>query len=271
MYATEENNLSFLSNPYPTSMIHLSVCCPASMFQSTRVRKPVDYTVNHFEADDVDKSSDQSEKECLDEEAVERDISSAQVVCGDATSGHNEKKQHNAGHPALEECLQRDYLDIGGGFCTEECEIGQPDVSQCGDPSFEAEFSKDYLNMGGGFCLDEGEPENDQDGGHGPALATASGNADLSHRSGFMDEADIDNGSVHSNLVPKGALNGLQEGGKMDAHDTASNVDHLNTSSNDGNSKGRGSLQENTKDDTGTTSVGGLSAMPFLRRKRRKS
>ena len=63
-----------------------------------------------------------------------------------------------------------------------------------------------------------------------------------------MDEADdIDNGSVHSNLVPKGALNGLQDGGKMDAYDTTSNVDHLNTSSNDGNSKGLGSLQENTK------------------------
>jgi hypothetical protein len=57
----------------------------------------------------------------------------------------------------------------------------------------------------------------------------------------------------------------------MDAYDTASNVDHLNTSSNDGNSKVWGSLPENTKDDTEMTSIGGLSAMPFLRRKWRKS
>jgi DNA excision repair protein ERCC-5 len=228
-------------------------------FQSTRVRRPVNYTVNHFEADDVDKSSDQSNTECSDEEAVEQE-------CGDAAAGHN------AGHPALEECLHGDSLEMGGGLCTDKCEISQPGVSQCVDLSFEARFSKDYLNMGGGFCLDEGEPESDTDGAHGPASATASGNADLSHRSSFLDEADdIDNGSVHSNLVPKGALNGLQDRGKMDADDTTSNVDHLNTSSNDGNSKGLGSLQENTKDHTGKTFVGGLSAMPFLRRKRRKS
>ena len=231
-----------------------------------RVRKPVNYTVNHFEADDVDKSSDQSNKECSDEVAVEQDISSAQVVCEDAAAGHN------AGHPALEECLHGESLEMGGGLCTDKCEIGQPDVSQCVDPSFEAEFSKDYLNMGGGFCLDEDEPENDKDETHGLASATASGNADLSHRSILVDEANgIDNGLVHSNLVPKGALNGLQYRGKMDADDTTSNLDHLNTSSNDGNSKGLGSLQGNTKDDTGKTSVGGLSAMPFLRKKRRKS
>jgi hypothetical protein len=51
---------------------------------------------------------------------------------------------------------------------------------------------------------------NDTNGAHGPTSATASRNVDLSHRSGFVDEADdIDNGSVHSNSVPKGALNGL--------------------------------------------------------------
>ena len=162
----------------------------------------MNYSVNDLEADDVDKSSDQRDKGYSDEEAVELDLSSAQGVCGDAAAGHGEKKQHDAGGPALEEHLHKDYVEMGGGFCTDEFEIGQPDVSQYGD-SFEAEFSEDYLKIGGGFCLDEGETQNDQDGAHDPTTATASGNADPSHCSGLMDEADLDCGSVQFNLGPK--------------------------------------------------------------------
>jgi hypothetical protein len=121
----------------------------------------VNYSVNDLEADDVDKSSDQRDKGYSDEEAVELDLSSAQGACGDAAAGHDEKKQHDAGGPALEEHLHKDYVEMGGGFCTDEFEIGQPDVSQYGD-SFEAEFSEDYLKIGGGFCLAEGETQNDK-------------------------------------------------------------------------------------------------------------
>uniref|UniRef100_A0A2N9I1V5 DNA repair protein UVH3 n=1 Tax=Fagus sylvatica TaxID=28930 RepID=A0A2N9I1V5_FAGSY len=243
---------------------------PEEVRRSRRFRKPVNYSVNDLEADDVDKSSDQRDKGYSDEEAVELDLSSAQGACGDAAAGHDEKKQHDAGGPALEEHLHKDYVEMGGGFCTDEFEIGQPDVSQYGD-SFEAEFSEDYLKIGGGFCLAEGETQNDEDGAHDPTTATASGNADPSHCSGFMEEADLGCGSVQFNLGPKGALDEIQDSGKTDAYDTDSKLEHLNASSNDDNSKGYVSLQENTKNDTGITSVGGLSAMPFLKRKRRKS
>ncbi|KAB1211737.1 DNA repair protein UVH3 [Morella rubra] len=241
---------------------------PDKVRRSARSRKPVNYTVNDFEVEDLEKSADQSEKKCSDDESLEQDLSSAQGVCGDAAAaGHNGKKQRHAEDPALEEGLHGDCLKIGGGFCTGECEISQPDVSQCLDPS-QTEVPKDYLKIGGGFCLDEGEEENDQDGSNGPAAASAPGNADISHLSGFMDEGDLDSGSAQSNLLPKDALDGP---GKTDAYNTESNQDHLNASSNDGNPKGYVDLPENRKGTTGTTTVGGLSAMPFLRRKRRKS
>lgn len=234
----------------------------------------MNYTENDFRTDDAEKSSDQSDEKCSAGEAVGQDISSAQGVCEDVAAGHNVNKQHdNAGDSALEEHLHIDYHEMGDGFCTEKCEIDQPDVSQIGDPSFEAEFSKDYLNMGGGFCLNEEERENDQDGTHCPATATASGSADPdpSHRFDFTNEADLDFGSVQSNLGPKGALDGLHATGKADVYDTQSNLDLQNALSNEGNSKGDVSQPQNTEDVTGKISVGGLSAMPYLKRKRRKS
>ncbi|XP_041008430.1 DNA repair protein UVH3 isoform X5 [Juglans microcarpa x Juglans regia] len=243
---------------------------PDKVRRSMRIRKPVNYTVNDSMMDDGEKSSDQSDEKCSAGEAVGRDLSSAQVVCEDAAAGHNENKQHNnAGDYAHEEHLHIDYHEMGGGFCTDKCEIDLPDVSQCGDPSFGAEFCKDYLNAGGGFCLDEGETKNDQDGTHCPtANASGSADPDPSHRIDFTNEADLDFGSVQSNLGPKGALDGLHATGKTDAYDTESNLDLQNASSNEGNSKEDASPPRNT---TGKTSVGGLSAMPFLKRKRRKS
>ncbi|KAG7981920.1 hypothetical protein I3843_04G023000 [Carya illinoinensis] len=242
--------------------------------ESMRIRKPVNYTVNDFMMDDGEKSSDQSDKKCSAGEAVGRDLSSAQGVCEDAAAGHNESKQHNnnAGDSAHEEHLHIDYHEMGGGFCTDECEIDQPGVNQCGEPSFEAEFCKDYLDTGGGFCLDEGETENDQDGTHCPATATGSGSADPdpSHRIDFTNEADLDFGPVQSNLGPKAALDGLHATGKTNVYDTESNLDLQNASSNEGNSKGDVSSPRNTTGKTSNT-VGGLSAMPFLKRKRRKS
>ena len=196
---------------------YLSAYCPACIFQSRRFQKPVNYSVNDLEADDADKSSDRSDKGYSDEEAVELDLSSAQGVSGDAAAGHDEKKQHDSGAPALEDHLHRDNVEMGGGFCTDKFEIGRPDVSPHGD-SFEAEFSKDYLEIGGGFCLDEDETQNDQDGAHDPTMVTASGNAELSHCSGLMDEADLDCGSVQFNLGPKGALNEAQYSEKTDAY-----------------------------------------------------
>ena len=76
-------------------------------------------SVNDLEADDADKSSDRSYKGYSDEEAVELDLSSVQGVSGDAAVGHDEKKQHDSGAPALEDHLHRDNVETGGGFCIE--------------------------------------------------------------------------------------------------------------------------------------------------------
>ena len=100
-------------------------------------------------------------------------------------------------------------------------------------------------------------------------MATASENAELSHCYGLMDEADLDCGSVQFNLDPKakGALNEAQDSEKTDASDTESKLDQLNASSNDNNSKEHVSLQDNTKNDTGTTSVKRSKCHAFFEKK----
>ncbi|KAF3444686.1 hypothetical protein FNV43_RR14379 [Rhamnella rubrinervis] len=211
---------------------------PHVLRKSMRSRKPVEYA----EIDDLDESVNQSYKKCLDEE-VEGE---QKAYCG-AASGVSENEPSNV---TLEEEWCKNYLETGGGFCAQEGEEGQPEpgVSQHGgDPSYEAaEFSKDdYLKMGGGFCMDEG----------GGAV--------------YHDEArEVE---MADDLV-----------GITDAHDVcepSTNEDHLNATNtiNDEQAKAKSGVvrrQDNatTHDDARTIPVDvALSAMPRLKRKRRKS
>lgn len=148
-------------------------------------------------------------------------------------SGLAENEQHNSGNPYLGEESCRDYLETGGGFCPDEGENGQADVSQHdAPPSLEAGFPEDYLKMGGGFCMDDGIAV-DQDEVCA-AKATVSENAVVSHCS---------------------------DTGIIDAHVSELSMDHMNATIND----------DQSKLGAGTTPVVALSAMPLLKRKRRKS
>ncbi|KAJ0052725.1 hypothetical protein Pint_02670 [Pistacia integerrima] len=128
---------------------------PQELRRSSRSRKSVNYCMNDQEIDDGGKIW--SNKECSNEEAGEQELFEVHGLAGDASADPFRKEQHKAGDPLLEEGSSGDYLERGGGFCVDEGEIGEPNVSQNEDPLCEAEFSKDHLIMGGGFCLDESE------------------------------------------------------------------------------------------------------------------
>ena len=100
-------------------------------------------------------------------------------------------------------------------------------------------------------------------------MATASENAELSHCYGLMDEADLDCGSVQFNLDPKakGALNEAQDSEKTDAYRARLVMPQVMIIIPRSMCLCRIIL----KMILGPPLLRGLSAMPFLKRKRRKS
>ncbi|XWS40772.1 hypothetical protein CRYUN_Cryun17cG0024300 [Craigia yunnanensis] len=225
---------------------------PQVVRRSMRTRNPVNYTVNDLE-DEVCLSN----KESSSEEAMEQEVA----------DNLNEKNLTEVQDPSPEEDFSRDYFERGGGFCMDEREIGQPDASQDVDPSSEAETSKHHLKMGGGFCMEESETTKDLDTAYyqDPNDATDSSNCFT-----FIDKADENIGSAKPSSSAERSLDGLQNGGKTHKPNAELNLDHQNAGNKD-DYKENAPLQEATITDTGATFVGGLTAMPTLKRKRRKS
>ncbi|XP_059670183.1 DNA repair protein UVH3-like [Cornus florida] len=233
--------------------------------RSTRVHKAVKYIPDDLEIVDLGKS-DQNDEKCSDEEAVQEEPFRDQDLVGDAAASSSGKNQHKVGDSSLKERLCGEYLEMGSEVCMDEAEpeteTGQLGSGQDGDLSFGVELSKEYLKMGGGFCLDEDEVDEDPDICASSSAAGASiiENPNPSHQSSFVEEVDHDIGSVQLVSSPTKALD--QNGGKTDASDSEKNLDHSNASTN----------KEHLKEDvSGMTPVRFLSAMPSLRRKRRKS
>ncbi|XVF16465.1 hypothetical protein REPUB_Repub10bG0033100 [Reevesia pubescens] len=218
--------------------------------RSTRTRNPVNYTVNEID-DEVGLSS----KESSGEEAMEKE----------AANDLNEKNLREVQEPSLDES-SGDYLERGGGFCMDETEIGQPDASQDVDPSSEAEVSKDCPKVGGGFCMEESETTKDLDTAY---YQDPVGQTDSSSCFAFTDKADDNIASDAPSSSAERSLDGLQNAGKTCKPIAELNLDHQNAANKD-DSKESAPLQETTANDSGTTFVGGLSAMPNLKRKRRK-
>lgn len=139
--------------------------------------------------------------------------------------------------PSPGDILAGDYLVESGGFCADE---DQPEVEndrvgsiQNEESSFKAD--KEFLHMGGGFCV---EDEEDQEGNE-PA-GNASGQSD----SPMSPESTPDN-----QALPK-----AQEMNLSDQNNTCMSND-----------------AENTETGATPSSVNAFSAIPFLKRKRRKN
>ncbi|XP_058188296.1 DNA repair protein UVH3 isoform X2 [Rhododendron vialii] len=218
---------------------------PRELRKSTRTRNAVKYTSDDdVEIDEPGKAS-HDEENCSDEEAVKEPFDDHHLV-GDTAASTGEKNPHKEEHSS------GDYFEMGGGFCSiEEPELktDEPSVGQNGDPSFEVESFQEYLNMGGGFCLDEDETKEDpHKQASEPATELVSDDSDP-HCSNIGEEAN-----------PKRR--------KADALYNEQNSDHLTPRASNNSSSPPESIGQ---DDSGTPPMKSLSAMPYLRRKRRKS
>lgn len=218
------------------------------IFQSTRFRKPVYYSVNDPEISDVGNIV--STKESSNKEEAKQWVHG---VRGDASADYSRKKQHVADDPSVD----KDYVESGGGFCIDDGEIGQPSVSLCDDPFLEAEISKDYLKLGGGFCDDESEPCKDQVAAKDPVFIGENSSTCFDSLDGVDCGVGLGDSIAGSN--PKEVTNGLEKI-RTDTFDREPNLALQNATSTD-----------NVRNDADGASGGALNAMTFLRRKRRRS
>ncbi|CAK7328204.1 unnamed protein product [Dovyalis caffra] len=225
--------------------VHVDVSnSPCELRKSTRSRKPVNYRVDDLEIDDVEKSLDQG-------------FPCAQESHGDGATDVNDNGQLKVGDSSLQS-FSKDYLERRDGFCIGE-EVGLPVMDQ-NNYSPKVEVSKDYLERGGGFCLDDSEAGKDQGSTHSPPTTADRETGDSSYFSDILE--DVDHGTE--------LLNELRNGGK-NVNDTDLKADSEVATPAGGHSVSSESLPEIIKNDNLTSGgVGSLSAMPFLKRKRRK-
>ncbi|TXG54627.1 hypothetical protein EZV62_019883 [Acer yangbiense] len=240
---------------------------PKEVRRSTRSRKPVDYSMNDNDPEIDDEGKTSSDKDYTTEESVKPDLFGVVGMSGDDSAGLDRRKQHKSGDPPLE-VFSSDHLERGGGFYVDEGEIDQSTMRQNEDPFSEAEVSKDYLKMGGGFCADESEIGENQ--GAVQNSATNEDDANSSPFFEFVEKVDPNIGSGDSFSSPRRAFNGLENEGRTDRSGSEVNLGHQNTTT-DNNSNADVSTQENVKSDSVNVSAGALTAMPFLKKKRRKS
>ncbi|KAJ8750315.1 hypothetical protein K2173_014230 [Erythroxylum novogranatense] len=230
---------------------------PLEVRRSTRSRKNVCYALNDVESDDLNELQDQSEYEMSErEEGFSRD----QVVSGEAPNDVNVLQQNKDKGPSLE-IPSSQYLESGGGFCIHEAEVSKPDVSQ-GSYPFEADAPKDYHIMGGGFCIREMETGEHQD----TAVPAFRETSESSHFSCFTEDAVFDN-VVHQLTSGTKRVAEVEE---TNASTIKQNVDSADASNTD-HPKFSDSMTKGAYNNPQVSGIGGLSAMPFLKRKRRKS
>ncbi|CAH2045105.1 unnamed protein product [Thlaspi arvense] len=172
------------------------------MRRSTRSRNPVKYDLK--EDDEIDESRNNGESLIENLEDDEFLTEEGRVGTVSAERTHNETN----------DCPSEDYIQMGGGFCTDEAEIEE---AHLGDKA-----TDDYRVMGGGFCVDE-------------------------------DETGEEDDAMDAEMV-----------------EPEENEEHRNKAKRR-NEEDASSLEKNVEIETGSSSAGGLSAMPFLKRKKRKS
>ncbi|KAJ4839275.1 hypothetical protein Tsubulata_050010 [Turnera subulata] len=212
---------------------------PSEVRRSKRLRRPVNYAVNEVEIDGK-MSLEEGDKKESDEEATDPGLSRTPRAHGD--NGSHGMEQHTEDYPAVQEDFSGDYFGRGGGFCVGEGEDDQLDVNQ-NESSFDANVSQDYLKMGGGFCVDDKEAGKDQDTGHSSPADAVGGAVDSLCFSTLEDAS-------HGAKLKMGNVESTGAGAE-------SNIGMPLPQSSAGND--------------GAAGIGGLSAMPFLKRKRRKN
>ncbi|XP_061337655.1 DNA repair protein UVH3 [Gastrolobium bilobum] len=238
---------------------------PKDLRRSMRSRKAVNYSFKDVEVEeaDADDSFDESNQTCLRKEPKEEKLSYIHGACRDGATDFSRGKESSI--PLKE---TRDSLESEGWFCTDAGETSHPGTGNR-DNSFDRDSSDGYLKMGGGFCSDDSEIGNNHNAiDDVNTAATLDCTADIPSCSEFLDETDHDKSS--SDILFSGAEkaeNEIQDEGTSFKFNKETNNDLLNA----GNHSDMGVLTPEIAHHNSGTSAGAFSAMPFLRKKRKKN
>ncbi|XP_054785792.1 DNA repair protein UVH3 isoform X2 [Prosopis cineraria] len=273
--------------------------------RSMRSRKIVNYSMDNVEIEDADASIDLSNKTDLNEEPIDEIFSGMHGVCGNADSGFSGHKE-NTINLSPKKDLSRSYLESSGGFCTDGektnagannfdssrdadyCKVGGGfclDEDETGSKHNEI-HDDNYLREGGGFCLDDDETGGKCNEINDNSATMVEDSAELTHgSSGFVDEAECDkNITCQSSSADKASGIELQDRGTT-KHKIEMNHDcNYDQSESDtgvfmsenahGNTENATAafrvMSENAHGNT-ENATAAFRAMPFLRKKRRKS
>ncbi|KAJ8424494.1 hypothetical protein Cgig2_006917 [Carnegiea gigantea] len=205
--------------------------------RSKRARKDINYADADEENDEPTVFPSRTSQSRSIGVAAEQLLSQCPNVAQENVANSSGVTELTPEGPSPGDILAGDYLVDCGGFCADE---DHPEVEndrvgsiQNEESSFKAD--KEYLQMGGGFCVEDDE---DQEGNE-PA-----GNASDQSDSSMSPESTPDN-----QASPK-----AQEMSLSDQNNTSMSND-----------------AENTETGATRSSVNALSAIPFLKRKRRKN
>uniref|UniRef100_A0A9I9CXP7 DNA repair protein UVH3 n=1 Tax=Cucumis melo TaxID=3656 RepID=A0A9I9CXP7_CUCME len=219
---------------------------PQERRRSSRIRKSASYAI-----DDSNQLSDHSADRFSNDKAEEDMVVQGQYAYPETIISQYENTESSS--RTLKQSLQNDYLETGGGFCLVEDETSRQEMCQNKDPAMEANNSEDYLTIGGGFCLDD----NDEcvDPVAHPNQAT------------ILEVQKDDLIPDRSTFSPKKHI--VEE--DTDTHiESLHNLGNSSYVSNRNSSQVGENVEEEPKDHCVRAFGGGLSAMPNLRRKRRK-
>ncbi|XP_050225185.1 DNA repair protein UVH3 isoform X3 [Mercurialis annua] len=226
---------------------------PQEVRRSARSRKPASYTEDDLETD-VDRTVDVR----CNKEAVEPGLFGV-VASRDASTSHSVEEQLKV-EDNLPGYLFKDYLERGKEGLSNNDVIGEAGVNPNNNPT-EVGVSQDYFKMGGGFCIEESETDPDQNAAYSPSMHHVWETPDSSKLLGDTEEADRCKGSDPSVSSAKRTFSDTQ-------HDSEPAMDFINAGDSGDHLKVSSSLPESTDSKTGGFR---LSAMPFLKRKRRKN
>ncbi|KAL1352877.1 DNA repair protein UVH3 isoform X2 [Arachis hypogaea] len=239
---------------------------PQEVRRSSRSRKPVNYSLENPEDEELNESFDTRNQSSLCEDPLEENLSDIPGACGDSATGLSRGKESDMISSAPTRNFPRDDLGSEGQFFTDADETTHPDPGiGDGDITVNADSCDDYLKLGGGFCLDDSDEPSNQN-------AVDSVTADTEgflHCSVMMDETDHHkNGSEILFSGTDNARSEMQEGRNAYNVDNEPNDNLPNVSANDQNQMGV-SVPENVNHNNGNYN-GAFSAMPFLRKRRKK-
>ncbi|XP_004514821.1 DNA repair protein UVH3 isoform X2 [Cicer arietinum] len=224
---------SDIDNHEPSAQVDVSTV-PEVVRRSMRSRKPVNYSFKDLEIEDDVDSFDESNQTCLHGKLLEGKSSCSDDADGD---GFSRGKESGMTEIPLKDSSSGDYLE--------------PETD-AGATSPRTHPSNDYLEMGGGFCVDDSEMDNNPEAIDGD-LNTATPNCPPC--SEVLGETDHDKSS--SDILFSGA-----EKVTSKIHDGGKNEQLLNADMGV-------SIPENAHHNSESSKVA-FSAMPFLRRKRKK-